>query len=1040
MALPSVERIIDATKTKMNIILLVTNIFLVASLAFATIVSAAQFDRTERDFLRQASLKNRDEPTPCALATPDVYYLFQALGMADTSMFHPVKRETWIREIENAMCHASYGDTDIGTAHEEYDYAKRMQTLAFLFNADELKPPPSLAKFTEDYNAITAAAAESAGVTDPPLKKTQDHIWAAAGELAMVHYMCNITESTERNGQFNSKLYGDLVERVSRAYMNAMPAFFRLATSGKYPTELVPTSEHPYERTCMEENHPFRSDVTPAQCPWIETIRRELAAAGTVAQSGLAVGLHTVKAPTADPPANGAVDCESVDDQGAKTCDRCGDQKMCREAADNPEIDKGLFYRESMPRVDAMLYRLLLLTVVGHYDRKYNDHDCFRNHEKDVDSVQLCTKIYGAVGHGDIPDWPSDRLPTLTGLRNFEIGVEYEFGVEDRTPGYLERMATMITWKHRYRDGSPSDTSLPLSTGFQRYEAGTAPDTTVYGYDARPQVRTCRMEAADYNNYAPPPPAPDWDYHLNLRPPPPSAPGTPMMPLSSAVQQAVIHSCAQNMQYGLFDQARLLGLPDTVGPFVTEPRDPTQYTFAWIYDTFEKDYFENPVNSNAHKRDAMYRLRMYTGYELALAGLWMTLVGASFGYFIAFGAVPAIFTLWSRVPFLGIRMQNGGQLTLFRPPMNRDWIAIMASIAGLFSAFWAIAVLPYEGPHYPMTDECHDFYNAPSDGNQAHGGVYVTSLQYSDSAVSAKATPGWILLIVVVFTWFADVGLKPIAIASDNTLSEMQKADEKTFEQYNFTNTFTMLVLGAGGIGFAVGTAIMQGNKWKDLSEMDIEVQPTAANWLAVEVRTATVTAVFYGLATGMTGQRWVLDDLTPQIRVLYYTVLVGVTFVPSLARYQLMNDKGLWDKLINEEEHREQRDLLYVQLGFAVLTSVVAFAGGLFMCTKEIRVATRATLARRAAANAASRNLRAITRAAEDEVRAAQQAKEEATMRKQTRAAERSRAKAAEARANAEKVRDFQREADAQAAQGARSWAGEDGSGAYLPMIRITA
>ena len=917
---PAIE-VANRTVAKMNRCMLFSNVLVVVLTVTAGVLTIEQFDRAEATFLEASKILPESLPNPCAISTPDIYYLFQGLGLADTSIMHTVARSTWMERTEHALCHASYSGVDVGTTAPAYDYAKRAQTLAALLRNKHLRPPASFQTYLNTQNTASGGTSTIG-----------DHLWARQSEKNVVEALCNISHDDHGdnlNGEFNSKLYGDMVERVSRAYLNAMPAFYKLATSGTHPEPLQRAAPFNWERSCMEDKHPFADGVVSTnECPWVETIRRELAAAGTTAQSALVVGHHTTAARS---------------DDAAQLSDGA--------TVDNPEQDIGGFYKESMPRVDAMLYRLLALTVVAHYDRKHNQGACFTFPESGgISAGEMCKDIYAAAGATNalntpavtISDFPSARFPTMDNIVNYDIDSSTQVSYmrkNNLNAHFQSRMAAMIPLAHRQ---DPETAGMANTFEDYEYEPNAAGDPRVYGGDARPQARTCHMGEKDHLDFSPPPPAPDWDFRIS--PPPPGTgalPPSPSMPWGEShvsLKDAVVGACTENMQWGLFDQARLFGLPDTVQPFVLDPRDPTGYAFKWVWETFENDYYTNVVEDKEKENDAVLQLRYYTGFQIAAIGLWTTLFASVLGFFASFAATPLLVMILYRLPGgCNLKTANGVVPMTVRPTLVKDYVFIVVSLFGLFVWFWLAFVSPTAPPHYPISAECAEFHGSSA---RAHGGSFVTSsVDETESILINKRAPGSILLFLVIWAWFYELVLANCYAyfeAAYNTVKEFTMTAGK-YDRYNAGATATAILLAAGCIGAAVGSAVIQGNYWKDVAdESSAKVEEAEAEWLSIEVRMVPITAFLQAVGVGVMSQRYVYRRLPIEVMFFFY-VLAGALFVlPFWVRYVLMLDGNHWATLFAGDKRTDQEALFYIGLVFGLIATSLVILAMLFMCQQK--------------------------------------------------------------------------------------------------------
>ena len=995
----------DVRLAKTNLFLLLSNALVLAGLVYAGVLAVQSFDRAEATFLRMAQLEG--DPNPCALPSPDVYFLFQALDLAPTSAVHAVKRNAWVANIENALCHAEFGSTSsVGSDSAEYDYAKRLTTLASLFNNRTLRPPENF----DDY--ATAVG-----------QKAADHPWAPVGERLLTEYLCTLTHNHSVAGaeydNFNSKLYGDLVYRVSRAYLNAMPAFYKLATSGKWPTDLgQSTGADVYDRTCMEQHHPFRSDIAPTDCAWIGTIRRELAAAGTAAQSALMVGQHTKLTPATSVPANPDA------------------------TADSPEYDVGGYYAASMPRVDAMLYRLLALTVVGHYDRTRNNRDCFRNHAPATDgAADMCRDLYAAANQNGLdafPDAADVQLPAL-GSEDHPLKSGQGANAVTKFSSYQLRMATMIPRSQRYGDGEPIAQAEPrYNTGHYKFEAAAADDTAVYGGDARPQARTCSMHERDYVRYSPPSSVPSWEYSIA------AAPVGYTGPAGGALD-AVIEACAQNMKWGLLEQTRLFGLPDAVHEFVVEPRDVAAHVLRGLYETFLNDYYVNVLaDSGGDENKPAYALRLWSGFQFAMTGLWTTMFGSVAGYLTAWAVVPLAAQLLPRLPLIGRALQpcwrkNGAQQTIVRPSIAANPIFIAWTVMAVFVSVWMIGVAPAEGPVYPVDSDCAAFEGSP-DERGSNGGVFSTSARDVKAVVTAHSIPGWVLVGLIVWSWVYELVIARCVAKLDPVLDFVKeyKKRNKILDR-NFVATLLVIVVSAICIGLAVASAVMQGNNWKDVAgnkQTAIDAPDATADsyaalspeaeWLAHEVRMCAITSYLQAVGVGMLGQRWVVVNLSSLDITLYYALVGGFLVAPYWVRTTLMADQ--WTPLFTEADRTDQAALFSIALGVAAVGTGVVF----YQC---YRVACSTSKGRPQSDDVKAAALRVDPEA---DVAGEQKAAEQAAAQKSEAKIDE---KQSEAASEWQRLREESMPSMPSIPGGGvleRGWAGADPRGAYLPMIRI--
>ena len=167
------------------------------------------------------------------------------------------------------------------------------------------------------------------------------------------------------------------------------------------------------------------------------------------------------------------------------------------------------------------LYRLLALSLAGYYDRYHNNGVCFRN-----------TEVYTAVGGtASVTDAPTvDDVGKPLGPLPF-----------------------------CYHSMSTAKAGTTLVTGTAALTAYSGQDT------ALAETNQC---GADFATYPPPSPAPPIDRHNG----------------ADATWTAAVHACAATLQYGLFEQGRLFGIPDVLAPFVLDNRVDRRLHFVGKFD------------------------------------------------------------------------------------------------------------------------------------------------------------------------------------------------------------------------------------------------------------------------------------------------------------------------------------------------------------------------------------------------------------------------------------------------------------------------
>jgi hypothetical protein len=92
------------------------------------------------------------------------------------------------------------------------------------------------------------------------------------------------------------------------------------------------------------------------------------------------------------------------------------------------------------------------------------------------------------------------------------------------------------------------------------------------------------------------------------------------------VLAAVLDACTDNLQWGLWDQARLFGIPDVIEPFQAGPREVTGFAVRNIGHFLMDRLFKKPVKSTTTFRKVpKFLMRAWTAYRMVATTISMTL-------------------------------------------------------------------------------------------------------------------------------------------------------------------------------------------------------------------------------------------------------------------------------------------------------------------------------------------------------------------------------------------------------------------------------
>ena len=213
--------------------------------------------------------------------------------------------------------------------------------------------------------------------------------------------------------------------------------------------------------------------------------------------------------------------------------------------------------------------------------------------------------------------------------------------------------------------------------------------------------------------------------------------------------------CAATLQYGLFEQGRLFGIPDIFGPFVVDNRADRGLHFIakWIYDAM----YNTPVKKAGDVLiDPKSKLEMYIAYRLSSTSIWVILVANVAGYMFVRSVAPTgvyilkLIGVRSNVkqPWAG-RTAEYEPIVLVRPQMG--WPLYLAMFVNLLVIYWIFWIDPATQSHYYITTECDDWAGL---GVQVPSGAYVTNWGKRRFGRFGEHVIGILLVLMFVFVLF----------------------------------------------------------------------------------------------------------------------------------------------------------------------------------------------------------------------------------------------------------------------------------------------
>ena len=328
----------------------------------------------------------------------------------------------------------------------------------------------------------------------------------------------------------------------------------------------------------------------------------------------------------------------------------CHLRKELKAASSHQEL---LYTIEDIPigtTFTKQLYRLLALSLAGYYDRYHNNGACFKNSD-----------VYQAT----------DSIPV--GLKAGDALSAYDFcaaSMNPTGPGNNE----VLSNAEAVAEYSKQDQNVRLE-------------------------EQCGLAA-----YPPPPPVPPI-----YRKDPTDGDGVG----TNSAYKLSGQVCAATLQYGLFDQGRLFGIPDVLAPFVVDNRVDRSLHFIgeWVY----KAMYVKPVEKAQDiLADPKSKLELYIAYRLSSTSIWAILVANVAGFMLVRAGAPmGVYIL----KFLGVtsnvkqalagRTGEFEPIKLVRPQIG--WPLYLAQGVNLLVIYWIFWIDPATQSHYYITPTCGDW-------------------------------------------------------------------------------------------------------------------------------------------------------------------------------------------------------------------------------------------------------------------------------------------------------------------------------------------
>ena len=391
-------------------------------------------------------------------------------------------------------------------------------------------------------------------------------------------------------------------------------------------------------------------------------------------------------------------------------------------------------------------------------------------------------------------------------------------------------------------------------------------------------------------------------------PSPPSAPPLYRVDNSGSTDhEAVTAVCASLLQYGLFDQGRLFGVPDVLDSFVLDVRvGASSHILAPpIYNSMFFDVLDKGGNA---LYEPVRRLEVYLVYRVGSLTIWAMLISCVVGFFVLRSSAPVSVQL---MRFADIKNREGETPFLIRPSI--DVSSFLAAFTAILGGYWTLYTDPAIQAHYPISPSCDDWMFGQ---DHSSSGAYVTSWGKRRFSRYGEQIIGILLFVLAVFpflyTGIAKVLDKRIGIMEDEKDKEPELV---TRDDATFWILFVCAV--AKQLIVAIQTGLSAG-KWRELLVSQADTTESV-DIFTRDCKTAILVAFWTGATVGLARQRWTVKDLSTPIQVAWSAGTIFFCLLTIVSYNALMPDE--WETAFRTPSGDRSR---LISIGFLLAVSGV--------------------------------------------------------------------------------------------------------------------
>ena len=375
-------------------------------------------------------------------------------------------------------------------------------------------------------------------------------------------------------------------------------------------------------------------------------------------------------------------------------------------------------------------------------------------------------------------------------------------------------------------------------------------------------------------------------------PPPSPAPPISRNEMGTGDDKLAGRVCAATLQYGLFEQGRLFGIPDIIHPFVLDNRVDRSLHFVakWVYNAM----YVNPVKiAGAILADPKSRLEMYIAYRLSSTSIWAILVANVAGYMMVRALAPTFVHILKLIGFTtnvvehksadGVHPDIYKPIVLVRPKLG--WPVYLAMGVTLLTVYWILFIDPATQSHYYVSPTCEDWHGL---GVQVPSGAFDTTWgkrrysRFGENLIGVllAITLVLMLFVIAVGQTFVPAGVKKEA----NTISmgTTARLDAVALIMIAFALVIQILFIAQSWIS---GDAWFQAIKASDNDRAVLET-------FCKDVIMSVWAAFWTSTSIAWYRQKWAVGNLNFIIQIAWMVSCVVLLWMPVFQSAALLTDE----------------------------------------------------------------------------------------------------------------------------------------------------